>query len=247
MRTAINVSSWPRAVVKTRSDLIVMPRGARIFASIRSPYPHTGQKSWCGFTAQRHFPEYQFSSPSNQLVKPQRDCRLHRPSLPAPLGALAVPRGRVPASTACRLCWRFAISGANSPLRRLDRLVRRIRRDTTPLSDRTLVLVANRLTAPGSEHGLARQLETDFVWDRHGHRWVPARRNDRERASARRPRLRVKMRQLKQWYRTLDQLLAHIAHRARALSDAARPGLITAGASPTIRRASALLGSRPLD
>jgi hypothetical protein len=33
------------------------------------------------------------------------------------------------------------------------------------LSDRALVLVANRLTAPGSEHGLARWLETDFVYE----------------------------------------------------------------------------------
>jgi len=37
--------------VKTRSDLVVMPRGARIFASIRSPCVHTPQKSWCAFTA----------------------------------------------------------------------------------------------------------------------------------------------------------------------------------------------------
>ena len=34
------------------------------------------------------------------------------------------------------------------------------------LSDRTWALVANRLTQPTSEHGLARWLETDFVCDR---------------------------------------------------------------------------------
>ena len=45
----------------------------------------------------------------------------------------------------------------------LDRLARRGRSDATALSDRALVLVANRLTAQGSEHGLARWLETDFV------------------------------------------------------------------------------------
>ena len=37
------------------------------------------------------------------------------------------------------------------------------RHEATRLSDRTLVLVVNRLTAPGSEHGLARWLETDFI------------------------------------------------------------------------------------
>ncbi len=99
----------------------------------------------------------------------------------------------------------------------LDRLVRRSRRDTAPLSDRALVLVANRLTAPGSEHGLARWLETDFVCDRDGRRWVPAWRDDLERASSKTPRVRVKMRQLKQWYRTLDQLLAHKSDIEHAL------------------------------
>jgi len=38
--------------VKTRSDLVVMPCGARIFELIRSPCVHTPQKSWCAFTAQ---------------------------------------------------------------------------------------------------------------------------------------------------------------------------------------------------
>jgi hypothetical protein len=43
-----------------------------------------------------------------------------------------------------------------------------------PLAERALVLVANRLCAPTSEHGLARWLETDFVCDGQGRRWVPA-------------------------------------------------------------------------
>jgi hypothetical protein len=42
-----------------------------------------------------------------------------------------------------------------------------------PFADRALVLVANRLTAPASEHGLAGWLETDFVCDRKGRRFIP--------------------------------------------------------------------------
>ena len=55
----------------------------------------------------------------------------------------------------------------------LDRLGGRGKRDGVALSERALVLVANRLCAPSSEHGLARWLETDFVCDRQGRRWVP--------------------------------------------------------------------------
>ena len=50
----------------------------------------------------------------------------------------------------------------------LDRLGGRGKRDGVALSERALVLVANRLCAPSSEHGLARWLETDFVCDRQG-------------------------------------------------------------------------------
>src|SRR6266404_4080078 len=89
----------------------------------------------------------------------------------------------------------------------LDRLSRRGRSEVTTLSDRALVLVANRLTAPGSEHGLARWLETDFVCDRDGRRWLAAWRDDLARAVSRTPRVRVEARQLQQWYRTLDQLI----------------------------------------
>ena len=80
--------------------------------------------------------------------------------------------------------------------------------DRRQLSDRALVLVANRLSAPTSEHGLARWLETDFVCDRQGRRWVPEWRDDAERLQSRTPRVRVELRQVKQWYRTLDQLQA---------------------------------------
>ena len=75
------------------------------------------------------------------------------------------------------------------------------------LSERALALVANRLTQPTSEHGLARWLETDFVCDRSGQRWLPEWREEAERLRSSRPRVRVKDRQLKQWYRTLDELI----------------------------------------
>src|SRR3972149_5076166 len=80
--------------------------------------------------------------------------------------------------------------------------------DGRALADRALVLVANRLCAPTSEHGLARWLETDFVCDRQGRRWRPAWRGDAERRASRLPRARVGLRQLQQWDRTPDQLAA---------------------------------------
>jgi len=75
------------------------------------------------------------------------------------------------------------------------------------LSDRALALVANRLCEPTSEHGIARWLETDYVCDRSGRRWLPQWRDDAERLASRRPRVRVKDRQLRQWYGTLDKLV----------------------------------------
>jgi transposase len=69
-----------------------------------------------------------------------------------------------------------------------------------PFADRAFVLVANRLVAPASEHGLAGWLETDFVCDRKGRRFIPH--------WHRRRRVRVHPRQLDAWYRTLDQLHA---------------------------------------
>lgn len=71
---------------------------------------------------------------------------------------------------------------------------------TVPFADRAFVLVANRLIAPASEHGLAGWLETDFVCDRKGRRFLPH--------WHRRRRVRVHPRQLDAWYRTLDQLHA---------------------------------------
>ena len=89
----------------------------------------------------------------------------------------------------------------------LAQLGGRGRDDGVALSERAFVLVANRLVAPGSEHGLARWLETDFVCDQQGRRWVPAWRDDAARKASKAPRVRVEPRQLQQWYRTLDQLL----------------------------------------
>lgn len=76
-------------------------------------------------------------------------------------------------------------------------------------ADHALALVANRLCAPTSEHGMARWLETDYVCDRAGERWLPEWREDRERLASKRPRVRVKDRQLRRWYGTLDRLAKH--------------------------------------
>jgi len=64
---------------------------------------------------------------------------------------------------------------------------------------RVLVLIANRLTRPSSEHALAQWLETDYVCDRHGRRYVPCWKQHR--------RVQVDLAQLQRWYRTLDHLL----------------------------------------
>ena len=76
-------------------------------------------------------------------------------------------------------------------------------------ADRALALVTNRLCEPSSEHGMARWLETDYVCDRAGKRWLPQWREEAERLASQRPRVRVKDQQLRQWYGTLDRLVAH--------------------------------------
>src|SRR4029077_20077542 len=75
------------------------------------------------------------------------------------------------------------------------------RRDTVALSDRALVLCANRLCEPHSEHGLAAWLETDFVCDRRGDRLLPVWKQQ--------GRVRVDLSWLQRWYRTLDDLIEH--------------------------------------
>src|ERR1700741_3801720 len=90
----------------------------------------------------------------------------------------------------------------------LDRLSGGSRAGGGALAERALVLVANRLCAPASEHGLARWLDNDFVCDRHGRRWLVQWRDEQERQTSRTPRVQVAFGQLQQWYRTLDQLYA---------------------------------------
>ena len=55
--------------------------------------------------------------------------------------------------------------------------------------------------APVASSALAQWLETDFVCDRHGRRWIAAWRDEAERKASRTPRVRVAGRQLQQWYR----------------------------------------------
>jgi len=64
---------------------------------------------------------------------------------------------------------------------------------------RVLVLIVNRLTRPSSEHALAQWLETDYICDREGRRYLPCWKQQR--------RVQVDLAQLQRWYRTLDHLL----------------------------------------
>lgn len=73
--------------------------------------------------------------------------------------------------------------------------------ETLPLADRVRVLVTNRLCDPSSEHALAEWLETDFVCDRRGRRFLPKWKQQ--------GRVRVDLGWLQHWYRTLDDLLEH--------------------------------------
>ena len=66
---------------------------------------------------------------------------------------------------------------------------------------RVAVLITNRLTRPSSEHGLAYWLETDYVCDRDGRRYVPYWKQHQ--------RVQVDLTQLQRWYRTLDHLLVN--------------------------------------
>ena len=64
---------------------------------------------------------------------------------------------------------------------------------------RVLALLTNRLVCAGSEHALAGWLETDYVCDRHGRRYVPCWKQQ--------GRVQVDLTQLQRWYHTLDHLL----------------------------------------
>jgi transposase len=69
-----------------------------------------------------------------------------------------------------------------------------------PLSERAFLLVANRLSRPGSEHALAEWLEDFYVPTATGSRWRPDWKQWR--------RVRVSFDQLRLWYQTLDDLRA---------------------------------------
>jgi transposase len=81
---------------------------------------------------------------------------------------------------------------------------------------RVLVLLANRLVRPGSEHALAAWLETDYICDRAGRRYIPSWKQH--------GRVQVDLVQLQRWYRTLDHLMLNketievaLYHRLRDL------------------------------
>lgn len=91
----------------------------------------------------------------------------------------------------------------------LDRIITRLcqrGRLKFDVAERAFVLVASRLTEPRSEHGLARWLESNWVCDSEGVRYVPKWRPEHEVTKTR--RVKVKWEQLNRWYRTLDAVYA---------------------------------------
>jgi len=91
----------------------------------------------------------------------------------------------------------------------LDRIIKRLcqgRRLKFDVAERAFVLVASRLTEPRSEHGLARWLESNWVCDSRGVRYVPKWRPEHEVTKTR--RVKVEWEQLNIWYRTLDAVYA---------------------------------------
>jgi hypothetical protein len=74
---------------------------------------------------------------------------------------------------------------------------------------RVCALIANRLVRPVSEHALAGWLETDYVCDRDGRRYLP-----HWKAQG---RVQVDLTVLQYWYRTLDHLILNQAKIELAL------------------------------
>jgi transposase len=88
----------------------------------------------------------------------------------------------------------------------------RLQPDEDPDDDwpsRVLALIANRLVRPVSEHALAGWLESDYVCDRVGRRYLPHWKQQ--------GRVRVDLRVLQYWYRTLDHLIHNQAKIELAL------------------------------
>jgi transposase len=88
----------------------------------------------------------------------------------------------------------------------------RLQPDEDPNDDwpsRVLALIANRLVRPVSEHALAGWLETDYVCDRVGRRYLPHWKQQ--------GRVRVDLTVLQSWYRTLDHLILNQAKIELAL------------------------------
>jgi transposase len=88
----------------------------------------------------------------------------------------------------------------------------RLQPDEDPDDDwpsRVLALIANRLVHPTSEHALAGWLETDYVCDRVGRRYLPHWKQH--------GRVRVELRVLQCWYRALDHLILNQAKIELAL------------------------------
>jgi transposase len=88
----------------------------------------------------------------------------------------------------------------------------RLQADEDPDDDwpsRALALIANRLVRPVSEHALAGWLETDYVCDRVGRRYLAHWKQQ--------GRVRVDLTVLQYWYRTLDHLILNQAKIELAL------------------------------
>jgi transposase len=88
----------------------------------------------------------------------------------------------------------------------------RLQPDEDPDDDwpsRVLALIANRLVRPSSEHALAGWLETDYVCDHVGRRYLPHWKQQK--------RVRVDLTVLQSWYRSLDHLILNQAKIELAL------------------------------
>lgn len=88
----------------------------------------------------------------------------------------------------------------------------RLQPDENPDDDwpsRVLALIANRLVRPVSEHALAGWLESDYVCDRVGRRYLPHWKQQ--------GRVRVDLSVLQYWYRALDHLIINQAKIELAL------------------------------